>query len=56
MRYNNNNNRTISKHLPTEPISGRMERASATEAVDLGSIPGRVKPKTKKIGIHSFPA
>ena len=29
---------------------------SATEAVDLGSIPGRVKPKTIKIGIHSFPA
>ena len=30
--------------------------ASATEAVDSGSIPGRVKPKTIKIGIHSFPA
>ena len=29
---------------------------SATEAVDWGSIPGRVTPKTKKIGIHSFPA
>ena len=28
----------------------------ATEAVDSGSIPGRVKPKTRKIGIHSFPA
>ena len=27
-----------------------------TEAVDLGSIPGPVKPKTIKIGIHSFPA
>ena len=39
-----------------EPISGRVDRASATEAVDLGSIPGRVKPKTIKIGIHSFPA
>ena len=38
------------------PISGRVDRASATEAVDLGSIPGRVKPKTIKIGIHSFPA
>ena len=31
-------------------------RASTTEAVDTGSIPGRVKPKTIKIGIHSFPA
>ena len=26
-----------------------MDRASATEAVDLGSIPGRVKPKTIKV-------
>ena len=37
-------------------ISGRVDGASATEAVDSGSIPGRVKPKTIKIGIHSFPA
>ena len=37
-------------------ISGRVDRASATKTVDLGSIPGRVKPKTIKIGIHSFPA
>ena len=34
----------------------RVDRASATETVDSGSIPGRVKPKTIKIGIHSFPA
>ena len=39
-----------------KPISGRVDRASATEAVDSGSIPGRVIPKTIKIGIHSFPA
>ena len=39
-----------------KPISGRVDRASATEAVDSGSIPGRVKPKTIKTGIHSFPA
>ena len=39
-----------------QPISGRVDRASATEAVDTGSIPGRVKPKTIIIGIHSFPA
>ena len=32
------------------------DRASATEAADSGSISGRVKPKTIKIGIHSFPA
>ena len=37
-------------------ISGRVDRASATEAVDTGSIPGRVIPKTLKIEIHSFPA
>ena len=29
-----------------------MDRASATEVVDSGSIPGRVKPKTIKFGIH----
>ena len=29
-------------------------RASVTEAVDWGLIPGRVKPTTLKIGIHSF--
>ena len=39
-----------------KPISGRVDRASAVKAVDTGSIPGRVKPKTIKIGIHSFPA
>ena len=38
------------------PISDRVERASVTEAVDSGSIPGRVKPKTINIGIHNFPA
>ena len=38
----------------TKLISGRVDRASATEAVDSGSIPGRVKPKTVTIGIHSF--
>ena len=39
-----------------QPISGRVDRASATETVDSGSIPGRVIPKTIKTGIHSFPA
>ena len=37
-----------------QPISGRVNRASATEPVDLGAIPGGVKPKTTKIGIRSF--
>ena len=39
-----------------KPISGRVDRASSTEMVESGSIPGRVKPKTTKIGIHSFTA
>ena len=40
-----------------KPISGRVDRASVTEQVNYSSsIPGRVKTKTIKIGIHSFPA
>ena len=37
-------------------ISGRVDRASTTERVDLVLIPGRVKPKSNQIGSHSFPA
>ena len=37
-------------------ISGQVDKESATETVDCGSIPDRVKLKTIKIGIHSFPA
>ena len=40
----------------TITISGQVDRASATETVDSGSIPGRVKPKTIIIGIYSFPS
>ena len=36
----------------TSPISGRVDRAFATETVDTGSIPGRVKPKTHKSDIY----
>ena len=36
----------FSKELLLLPISGRVDGASATETVDLGLIPGRVKPKT----------
>ena len=43
-----------------QQISSQVDSASArlgpTEVVDLGSILGLVKPKTIKIGIHSFPA
>ena len=38
-----------------KPISGQAKRASAAKTVDSGSIPGRVKPKSINIGIHSFP-
>ena len=33
---------------------GRMDRASATKTEDLSLFPGRVKPKTLKLGIYSF--
>ena len=46
--FNNNS------YIFQKPISGRVDRASATEAVDSSSIPGQVKTKTIKIGIHSF--
>ena len=39
-----------------KPISGWVDRMSAIEAIDSGSIPGRVKPKTIKIDSHNFPA
>ena len=38
-----------------KPISGRVDRVSIAEMVDLGSILGRVKPKAIKIDIHRFP-
>ena len=37
-----------------KPICGRVDKASSTEAVDPGPIPGLVKSKTIKIDIHSF--
>ena len=35
--------------LYNQPISGRVDRASAIETMDSDSILGRVKPKTKKL-------
>ena len=35
-------------------MGGGVDRASATETVNTVSIPGRVQPKTIKVGIHSF--
>ena len=43
-------------HYYEKSVSGREDRATATETVELGLIPGRVKPKTTKIGICSFTA
>ena len=37
------------RHFKIKKISGQVDRASATEMVDLGSIPGRVKPKLEKL-------
>ena len=37
-------------------ISGQVDKASATEVVNSRSITCRVKPKSVKTGIHSFPA
>ena len=34
--------------------NGQVDRASVTEMVDSGLIPGWVKPKTIKLGIYSF--
>ena len=36
-----------------KPISGQVDRASASETVGSGLNPGRVTPKTIKIGLHS---
>ena len=38
------------------PISGRAAEAPSTETVSTGSIPGRVEPKTRKIGTQSCSA
>ena len=46
----------ILPNITRQPISGRVDRASATETVDSGSIPDRVTPQTIQIDICSFPA
>ena len=38
-----------------KPISSRVDRASASKAVDRSLIPSRAKSNTIKIGTHSFP-
>ena len=44
---------TNQMHAPTqsEPISGRVDKESVTEMVDLDLISGQIKPKTIKIVI-----
>ena len=52
----NNIKQVVKSHTePFQPIGGQVDKATVTETVDSGSIPGRVKPKIIKIGIHSFP-
>ena len=46
---------TLQLHRYFIPISGRVDKASATKTVDTGSITGRIKSKTIKVGIHSLP-
>ena len=40
--------------IHTSSISGRVDRATATETIDLDSIFGRVKPNSIKVDFHSF--
>ena len=42
--------------LPTVSTQSQRIRSESQLNVDSGSISGRVKPKTIKISIHSFPA
>ena len=37
-------------------LYSRVDLSSVTETVHMSSIPGRVKLKILKIGIHNFPA
>ena len=42
--------------VSVKSISGGVDKVSATEMVDLGSIPSQVKPKAKKIDVYRFTA
>ena len=46
----------VSLNSSNGPTYGRVDRASVTEMVDPGSIPGRVKPKIIRIDIYRFHA
>ena len=48
---------TLKKKLHTDDeceFSSKVDRATAGETVDLGSVPGQIKSKTVEIGFHSF--
>ena len=49
----------LNQHLTTlnfsKPTSDRVDKASATETVNTGSIPGRAKPKIRKVGFFIYP-
>ena len=46
----------LPKTSQIDNFNGQVDRALATETVDKGSIAGRFKPWTIKIGIHSHSA
>ena len=41
-------------HIFVKSISDQKDKASAIKMVDPGSITSREKPKTTKVGLHSF--
>ena len=42
--------------ISIQPLVGRLDRASASEMADAGSILNQIKPKTTIIDIHNLPA
>ena len=53
-KFNRQDFAEIQRSIGSLEIPKRADIEDATEIVDSGSIPGRAKPKTIKIGIHSF--
>ena len=49
----------LNQHLTTlkfsKPTRGRVDKGSFTETVNTGSIPGRIKPKVRKVGVYTCP-
>ena len=54
MFYVHFSDKLLGFELAIKPIIGQVDKVSVTEMVDLDLSPGRVKPKTITIGIHSL--